>query len=205
MIDLHFHIVPGVDDGAQPGGRSGDGEDACGQQRDHPYGYVPWQSFSGKSRGLPAGLPEKAGHAAPGDLLGRDPVEAGRRDGDPLDRGDSPLRRKAPPAGQHGGNWILVEFVFDIPESQARRRLEFLDRQGYQMILAHPERYDFVQQDPGCLREIVGERLLLQVNKGSLLGDFGAGAIESRTGYSAGGWQESSRLTPMTRCSARRT
>lgn len=51
-----------------------------------------------------------------------------------------------------------------------------MDRQGYQVILAHPERYDFVQRDPGCLREIVGERLLLQVNKGSLLGDFGGRA-----------------------------
>ena len=47
------------------------------------------------------------------------------------------------------------------------------------MILAHPERYDFVQRDPGCLREIVGKRLLLQVNKGSLLGDFGGRAYRT--------------------------
>ena len=60
--------------------------------------------------------------------------------------------------GLRGGNWILAEFVFDIPQARARKRLEFLDRQGYQVILAHAERYDFVQRE------------------GSLLGDFGGRA-----------------------------
>lgn len=174
MIDLHSHIVPGVDDGARSL------EDALEMARmsaDSGVTILAATSHGDLSQGDPgAYLRDYRKRLA---MLRREIRLAGIRlklaggmeillTGETLRYAE---RHRLP--GLHGGNWILVEFVFDIPESQARKRLEFLDRQGYQVILAHPERYDFVQRDPGCLREIVGERLLLQVNKGSLLGDFG--------------------------------
>lgn len=177
MIDLHSHIVPGFDDGARSM------EDALEMARmaaDSGVTILAATSHGDFSQGDPgACLRDYRKRLA---VLRREIRTAGIRlklaggmeillTGETLRYAE---RHRLP--GLRGGNWILAEFVFDIPQARARRRLEFLDRQGYQVILAHPERYDFVQRDPGCLREIAGERLLLQVNKGSLLGDFGGRA-----------------------------
>ena len=174
MIDLHSHIVPGVDDGACSL------EDALEMARmsaDSGVTILAATSHGDLSQGDPgAYLRDYRKRLA---MLRREIRTAGIRlklaggmeillTGETLRYAE---RHRLP--GLHGGNWILVEFMFEIPQARARRRLELLERQGYQVILAHPERYDFVQRDPGCLREIVGERMLLQVNKGSLLGDFG--------------------------------
>ena len=171
MIDLHSHIVPGFDDGARSM------EDALEMARmaaDSGVTILAATSHGNLSQGDPgACLRDYRKRLA---MLRREVRLAGIRlklaggmeillTGETLRYAE---RHRLP--GLRGGNWILAEFVFDIPQARARKRLEFLDRQGYQVILAHPERYDFVQRDPGCLREIVGERLLLQVNKGSLLG-----------------------------------
>ena len=72
-----------------------------------------------------------------------------------------------------------MEFPFDITGRQARMLLDAMLRKGYHLILAHPERYDFVKKDPGCVREIAGDRVLLQINKGSLLRELGERSFQT--------------------------
>lgn len=44
---------------------------------------------------------------------------------------------------------------------------------GVVPIIAHPERYRFVHEEPGCLFEIADKGVLFQLNSGSLIGDYG--------------------------------
>ena len=189
MIDLHSHIVPGFDDGARSM------EDALEMARmaaDSGVTILAATSHGNLSQGDPgACLRDYRKRLA---MLRREVRLAGIRlklaggmeillTGETLRYAE---RHRLP--GLRGGNWILAEFVFDIPQARARKRLEFLDRQGYQVILAHPERYCSCRS-----------------TRGACWGTLEAGPAGPRTGYSAGGWRGSSLRTPTTRCSARRT
>lgn len=57
--------------------------------------------------------------------------------------------------------------------------LEKLSEAGYKLVLAHPERYDFVRRSPEILIELYRKEIILQVNKGSLLGEFGRRAFRA--------------------------
>lgn len=67
----------------------------------------------------------------------------------------------------------LVEFEFvsdGIPETEILRQIL---QAGYRPLVAHPERYVYAQRDPELLNAWVRMGCLLQVNKGSLTGRFG--------------------------------
>ena len=60
--------------------------------------------------------------------------------------------------------------------------LDFLYRiqlKGYRTIVAHPERYDFVQDNPGVLIDFLDRGHLLQINALSLIGFYGKHAKET--------------------------
>lgn len=44
---------------------------------------------------------------------------------------------------------------------------------GYKPILAHPERYHCVMQDRSCIYDWYRMGVVIQINKGSILGRFG--------------------------------
>ena len=78
----------------------------------------------------------------------------------------------------NGSRYPLIEFSF---RSDGLRETEILDRvlqAGFRPIVAHPERYGYVQRQPQLLNTWVEMGCLLQVNKGSLLGRFGPVARE---------------------------
>ena len=50
---------------------------------------------------------------------------------------------------------------------------------GYQIVLAHPERYDFAKRQPEALEGFWRRGVILQVNKGSILGELGRRAART--------------------------
>ena len=70
-------------------------------------------------------------------------------------------------------NYLLTEFYFDESASFIEETLEQLSSQGYIPVIAHPERYRYVQEDPGVVDYWIRMGCGVQVNKGSLLGRFG--------------------------------
>lgn len=48
-----------------------------------------------------------------------------------------------------------------------------LEVQGYSVILAHAERYDFVHKDPNYLATLIKRDVLIQLNLNSLIGKYG--------------------------------
>ena len=72
-----------------------------------------------------------------------------------------------------GSRYPLVEFPFVDYEHSATEILEEICACGYRPVVAHPERYEYVQENPEWINIWVELGCLLQINKGSLLGYFG--------------------------------
>lgn len=76
----------------------------------------------------------------------------------------------------NGSRYPLVEFAFVGSGESQTRLLQELCGAGYQPIVAHPERYAYVQRDPRIINHWFRMGCLMQVNRGSLLGRFGGRA-----------------------------
>lgn len=70
-------------------------------------------------------------------------------------------------------NYLLIEFHFEENPENVCRYIDKLRNKNYNIILAHPERYIFMQKNPELAWYLEETGCVLQVNKGSLLGDFG--------------------------------
>jgi protein-tyrosine phosphatase len=72
------------------------------------------------------------------------------------------------------GPFLLVEPPF-APAVTGLDALVFdLQRQGYEILLAHPERCPAFHREPDMLQEFVNEGILTSVTAGSLVGRFGS-------------------------------
>lgn len=72
----------------------------------------------------------------------------------------------------------LVEFNFESDGVAQTEILRSLRQAGFYPLIAHPERYLYVQREPQLLNEWLRMGCLLQINKGSLTGRFGPTARE---------------------------
>lgn len=173
MTDIHCHILPGIDDGA------GD----------------PAQSLSMAALAWESGVktivatPHFRGTEDQLSLLPRiqAKTEELRKD---LHRAGIPLElhagaevlclpqtlmmaKKGRLPTLAGTKYVLTEFYFDSEMSFIQEALLGLQDAGYQPVVAHPERYEAVQKEPGRLEEWFHRGYVIQVNKGSPLGAFG--------------------------------
>lgn len=173
MVDIHCHILPGVDDGA----------------------YHLEESLEMARLAVRSGVtdiiatPHFQGNRAAMEGLGRilKKLELLR---DALAQERIPLRvhpgveilclpqtlelarqKRLPTIGE--GRYVLVEFYFDADAVFMDDALEELARCGYWPVVAHPERYGAVQRDLGLAQDWFDRGYVLQINKGSPLGAFG--------------------------------
>jgi len=70
--------------------------------------------------------------------------------------------------------FVLAEFDFGEEFSRAQKLLSGLLEAGYTPIVAHPERYRFMLAVPAAAEQLRSMGCLLQINRGSLLGAFGS-------------------------------
>lgn len=74
-----------------------------------------------------------------------------------------------------GDDYILVETSF-LEKPQIFEEVIFeLRTSGYRPVLAHPERYQYIYNQPGIAREWGDQGMLFQVTTGSLAGVYGKG------------------------------
>ena len=72
----------------------------------------------------------------------------------------------------NGSRYMLIELPPVFPASLADELFR-LRLRGIVPMLAHPERYDCIQQHPDMLAPLVSKGVLTQITAQSLLGDFG--------------------------------
>jgi protein-tyrosine phosphatase len=74
-----------------------------------------------------------------------------------------------------GDSFILVETPFLNKPLFLEDVIFKLKAQGYQPVLAHPERYLYLQEDYSRIQEILNTNVLLQLNLTSLVGHYSKG------------------------------
>lgn len=73
----------------------------------------------------------------------------------------------------NNSRYLLVEFPFHGNGKTLCRTLEAIARRGLIPVIAHPERYSAVQEDPDLVGRWFSQGFVIQLNKGSLLGRLG--------------------------------
>lgn len=180
MIDLHTHILPGVDDGAGALEESlamaelalegGTGALAVTPHSNQPGRFENYcsdalmKAFDAfeqavKNRKLPLTLYRGMEIYASWDVVEK------MKDGRLMSLG--------------GSDYYLIEFPFTAEADDIGDILESVLHIGKIPLIAHPERYACVQYDPGILYQWMDMGCISQMNKGSLFGKFGRGAART--------------------------
>lgn len=187
-VDLHNHLIPGVDDGAQTAGESAEALAAFGAQGVTALIATPHVELAlAMHGGLESRLAEidagwsRLEDAARGSGIAVHRGAELRLDTAKPDLSDPRLRLA-------GTRFVLVEFAWFTVPPRSAQLLAGIVRSGWLPIVAHPERYEGL--DPEL--EIVGEwraaGACIQVNGAALLGRYGSAARKEASRLLARGW-----------------
>jgi protein-tyrosine phosphatase len=72
-----------------------------------------------------------------------------------------------------GGEWLLLEPPFTPVAPGIEGAVFDLRSEGYKVLLAHPERCPALHREPDMLRRLAGAGVLMSITAGSLVGRFG--------------------------------
>ncbi len=180
-VDLHSHVLPGIDDGAQSFAESLDMLAAASGAGTRHMVATPHMFQPGLGSDDPAVV-----EAAFDDFSER--LEGRRRDPDGSAVGKIEVHlgsenyvctelltavasRRVLTLG--GSRYLLVEFWPPTTASAARHAISEIQDSGYVPVLAHVERYSFLQHEPEMLEQLVDGGCLAQVNSAAILGLHG--------------------------------
>ena len=172
MIDVHTHVLPGIDDGpaAMDGSLElGRAAAAAGTTTLVATPHVTWD------------IPNTAADVSAG-------VAAAQR---AFDEAGIPIRIRTggelaisraaelPEDELHGlrlggGEWLLAECPLSPVAAGFETILLHLQSRGHRILLAHPERCPTLQRSPDKLRDLLAAGMLTQITAGSLTGQFGS-------------------------------
>jgi protein-tyrosine phosphatase len=171
MIDLHCHVLPGIDDGPE----TLDGSLALARAAAAagtrtllatPHVSHEYRNTARRIAGLVAEVNTAiAANELPLEVLTGAEVAASRiADLDPDELSALTLG---------GGTWLLVECPLGQRATGFDAIVLYLKERGYGVVLAHPERCPAFQRDPRMLRSLVQAGMLTSVTASSLVGRFG--------------------------------
>jgi protein-tyrosine phosphatase len=171
VIDLHCHVLPGIDDGP----KTIEGSLALSRA-----------AVAAGIRTLVATPHVNAGRRNDADTIARLVDEMNRRlaeEGvalDVLPGAEIALTYLAEidPAelsrlGLGGGRWLLVEPPFVSVAVGLESLVLDLQRRDHRIVLAHPERCQALQRDRTVVRSLADAGVLMSITSGSLAGRFG--------------------------------
>jgi protein-tyrosine phosphatase len=169
VIDLHTHILPGIDDGCRTLQESVDLARAAAEGGVRTLAATPHVRFEYPNE--PAVMERLVGEVRAAVEEAGIPIEilpGGELALDWLDQlTPEELRRFG-----LGGNpaVLLLEFPYSGWPRGLDARVFRLQAEGKTLVLAHPERNPEVQADPGSLDELVARGVLVQLTASSLDG-----------------------------------
>lgn len=173
MIDLHCHILPGLDDGARDEWEALAMAEIAVKDGLTTIVATPHlldQGYRGARERIGARVSdfnEKLRLAGiPLHILAGAEVMAAPEVPEYFRSGDLPTLDAS-------GRYLLIEFPFREFPCYLERVLFELQVAGVTPVLAHPERYSYLRHSPNLLLPYINNGLLAQINAGSLLGYFG--------------------------------
>jgi protein-tyrosine phosphatase len=170
--DMHSHLLPGIDDGAGDIETSVElirGMSELGYTKLITTPHIIWDMYRNTPEIIHAKLElvraaiKKEGidvkiHAAAEYFLDEHVEE---------------LLKKKEPLLTVSGNKVLTEFSMAFPSMNIKDALFEMAIQGYQPIIAHPERYIYLQQNKEFYTELKDIGCLFQLNLLSIAGYYG--------------------------------
>ncbi len=174
IIDLHTHILPGVDDGADSM------KTALEMLRNADASNVIALAATPHCN-----CPNMPGNYYDTDYV--DALRAIRREaekagiqakilsGMELRAGDNLklILEQGWALGINGSRYLLTEFRPDVTLADCREKLQLILAHGFFPLVAHPERYGAVWQNPAAVGEWLDMGCHVQITGGSILGKFG--------------------------------
>jgi protein-tyrosine phosphatase len=171
MIDLHFHLLPGIDDGPRTLEQSvalARAAQAGGVRRIVATPHVSWEHDNDAA--TIAALTDELNRRLAEEQVELE-VTAGAEIA--LTRATELSDAELTALTLGTGNWLLIECPFTPAASGFDTLLYALAQRGKQILLAHPERCPAFHRDPGMLSELVAAGMLTSITAGSLVGSFG--------------------------------
>lgn len=173
MIDLHCHIIPGVDDGPEVMAKAldmcriaaADGIRTIVATPHYKQGYSIWDS-SEQHSSLTAVQAEINAAGLPLTLLPGAEIAFCPELPE--------LLKNGPHLTINRSNYFLLEFSSQAVPATIELFLSSVMDTGYLPIIAHPERNAWFNHHHNVLTGLVRRGALLQITASSLLGDFGA-------------------------------
>jgi protein-tyrosine phosphatase len=178
VIDVHSHLLPGIDDGAPDLDASLEmGRVAVAGGVDQ---IVATPHVSGTYRNDPLGLVERVAQvqAALDDAGIALQVKRGAEVSHAMVNELSEDALRACTLGD--GNYLLLEPPLVGPVPFIDRMVYDLQTRGFQILLAHPERISAFQRNIGVVEKLVDQGCLSSITAGSVSGQFG-GAVKRFT------------------------
>jgi protein-tyrosine phosphatase len=180
MIDLHCHILPGVDDGAKTMDHAIEmarcaWDDGIEKIVATPHVYrenisqADFAAIRERREELDRTFREKA---IPVQLLAGAEVHITH---DLIEE----VRKNRQELVINRGSYMFVEFPQDHVFSGAKELFFDLMSEGIKPIVAHPERNTVFMQNPALLYDLIRMGAFVQSNGGSFLGRYGEGAEEN--------------------------
>jgi protein-tyrosine phosphatase len=172
MIDLHFHVLPGIDDGPSTFEDSValvEAAQADGTKRIIATPHVSWHY-----RNDAATIAALVGDL--NDLLAQRGIAV------EVDAGAEIAMTRVPELRQQDlrelalaeSRWLLIEPPFTAVAPTFESTVHGLLDAGHRVLVAHPERCQALRRDPGAVTRLVRAGALTSITAGSLTGRFGA-------------------------------
>lgn len=166
--DMHSHLLPGIDDGAPDRTMSATlkkGLEEMGYSRFIATPHIMWDLYKNTGETINGALKslqsqgEHSNISAAAEYFMDEHFDA-------LLAADEPLLTLK-------DKLVLVEFSFVSPPIDLKEKLFAMQIKGYQPVLAHPERYEYMSGKKNLFDELKSMGCLFQLNLLSLSGYYG--------------------------------
>lgn len=172
MIDIHSHILPGVDDGAKT---IEDTKQLIEEAKKAGYaGIIVTPHYAKQMYEKNVFEIDEVFETVLNEVEGINLYKANEIY---LSYHISDLIKEKKARTINDSRYVLFEIpLMDGKNVDMKKIIYELIENNYVPIIAHPERYDFIQKDPDIVREWINLGVLIQCNMGSIIGIYGANA-----------------------------
>jgi protein-tyrosine phosphatase len=172
MIDLHCHVLPGIDDGPDSI------EDSVAFARVAADAGIATLVATPHVNSRTPNDPDTIAGLV-GELRARlasEQVDVDIRPGAEIaiDHVSEIPAEQLPRLGLGGGEWLLIEPPFAPVAPGLEGAVLELRRRGHSIVLAHPERCPALRRDRHVVPALVGAGVLVSITAGSVTGRFGS-------------------------------
>jgi len=173
-VDIHSHLIPGIDDGSQSMEESLTllhGLETLGYEKVITTPHIMSDSYRNTAKGITAGLHKLRREAR------REGIKIDIDAGAEYYLDDAFYKELQKPDVMHiAGEYILFESSYFAKPMQMEEMIFAIGAAGYTPLLAHPERYRYIKDPDKEYKRLKDLGVLFQINLNSFGGHYGKSA-----------------------------